>query len=90
MTVDGPFAALGEVRQAGGKIIHAFAVEGDFDAGSIVSGTFQLEWPPRSGRRVDFPEVDRAGWFRLEAAAEKINPAQAELLTRLRAAYDSI
>ena len=89
MTIAGPFVSLGQVRQAGGKVVHAFAAEGDFDAEKIVSNTFQLEWPPRSGRRVDFPEVDRAGWFRFEAAAEKINPAQAELLARLRAARDA-
>jgi predicted NUDIX family NTP pyrophosphohydrolase len=89
VTLDGPFAPLGQVRQAGGKFIHAFATEADFDADKIVSGTFQLEWPPRSGRSVEFPEVDRAGWFGLTLAAEKLNPAQAEFLARLRAAQAS-
>ena len=88
MVVDEPFASLGTVRQAGGKTIHGFSAAADFDAGKIVSNTFSLEWPPRSGRFAEFPEVDRAGWFPLEAAAEKINPAQAEFLGRLRAALE--
>ncbi len=84
--VTGPFAGLGTIRQAGGKMIHAFVAEADFDATKIVSNTFRLEWPPRSGRFAEFPEVDRADWFSLEDARGKINPAQAELLTRLQAA----
>ena len=86
MNVEGPFIALGTIRQSGGKTIHAFGGQADFDADKIVSNIFQLEWPPRSGRLAEFPEIDRAGWFSLEAAAAKINPAQAELLERLRAA----
>jgi predicted NUDIX family NTP pyrophosphohydrolase len=86
-TPEGPVASLGTVRQAGGKLIHAFAVEAAaLDPEKIVSNTFTLAWPPRSGRQMEFPEVDRAGWFSVEAAAEKINPAQAELLARLAAA----
>ena len=85
-TVPGPFASLGQVRQAGGKVIHAFAAKADVDPAAIVSNTFRLEWPPRSGRFAEYPEVDRAGWFSLAEAAEKINPAQAELLARLRRA----
>lgn len=81
--VHGPFAPLGTVRQAGGKRVHAFVAAADFDAEKIVSNTFKMEWPPKSGRRSEFPEVDRAAWFPLAAAAEKINPAQAELLSRL-------
>jgi predicted NUDIX family NTP pyrophosphohydrolase len=84
--IDGPFAELGTIRQSGGKTVHAFVAPADFDAAAVVSNTFRLEWPPRSGRFVEFPEVDRAGWFGLEAAAERINPAQAALLTRLREA----
>lgn len=87
-TADGPFAALGTVRQAGGKIVHAFATAADFDAEKITSNTFEIEWPPRSGRLAAFPEIDRAGWFPLELAAQKINPAQAEFLARLRRALD--
>ena len=86
--VAGPFAPLGTVRQAGGKIVHGFMAEADFDAATIVSTTFRMEWPPRSGRFTDFPEVDRAEWLSPEAAMEKINPAQAELLTRLRTALE--
>jgi predicted NUDIX family NTP pyrophosphohydrolase len=74
---------LGEVRQRGGKVVHAWAIAGDVDAGAIVSNTFALEWPPRSGVSREFPEVDRAEWFSLERARERINPAQAELLDRL-------
>jgi predicted NUDIX family NTP pyrophosphohydrolase len=74
---------LGTVKLKSGKQVTAFAVEGDLDADTISSNTFTLEWPPRSGRMREFPEVDRAGWFDLETAAEKLNPAQAALLVRL-------
>ena len=84
--IDGPFAVLGTIRQAGGKTIHGFSAAADLDADKIVSNTFKLEWPPRSGRFAEFPEVDRAGWFSLEDAAGKINAAQAEFLGRLRGA----
>jgi predicted NUDIX family NTP pyrophosphohydrolase len=75
--------ALGEVRQKSGKVVSAWALEGDLDAGAIISNTFELEWPPRSGRTQSFPEVDRAGWFALDAAREKLIPAQAPFLDRL-------
>ena len=75
--------ALGEVRQKGGKVVAAWALEGDLDADAIESNTFTMEWPPRSGAMREFPEVDRAGWFGLDAAREKILPAQAPLLDRL-------
>jgi predicted NUDIX family NTP pyrophosphohydrolase len=74
---------LGTVRQSGGKVITAYAAAGDLDADAITSNTFTIEWPPRSGRTQEFPEVDRAGWFSLDDARDKINPAQAELLVRL-------
>jgi predicted NUDIX family NTP pyrophosphohydrolase len=74
---------LGEIRQKGGKVVIAFAAEGDLDADAIVSNTFEMEWPPRSGRQATFPEVDRAAWFTLDEARERINPAQARLLDRL-------
>jgi predicted NUDIX family NTP pyrophosphohydrolase len=74
---------LGEVRQKSGKLVRAWSLEGDLDAAHITSNTLQLEWPPRSGKRIEIPEVDRAEWFALEVAREKINPAQAELLDRL-------
>lgn len=86
---EGPVDDLGEVRQKAGKRVRAWAVAGDIDADAVVSNTFELEWPPRSGRMIDVPEVDRAEWFSLEAAREKINPAQAELLDRLAHAMDA-
>ena len=79
----GEFQALGAVRQKGGKIVHAWAVCGDCDTDTIRSNTFTLEWPPRSGKQVEFAEVDRAAFFDLATARRKINPAQVELLDRL-------
>jgi predicted NUDIX family NTP pyrophosphohydrolase len=81
--LEGEPAPLGEVRQAGGKTVIGFALEGDLDAGAIRSITFELEWPPRSGRRQSYPEVDRAAWFTLGEAREKLNAAQAAFLERL-------
>jgi len=78
---------LGDVRQKGGKVVTAFAVEADIDVSIIQSNTFELEWPPRSGRRQTFPEVARAAWFDLAAAGVKINEAQRTLLDRLAARY---
>ena len=80
---DGPIVDLGEVRQKGGKLVHAWSLEGDLDPERIVSNTFELEWPPRSGRSIDVPEVDRAEWFTLADARERINEAQVTLLERL-------
>jgi predicted NUDIX family NTP pyrophosphohydrolase len=74
---------LGEIKQRGGKVVVAFATETDFDVADLVSNTFEMEWPPKSGRVARFPEVDRAAWFDLTAAHERINPAQATLLDRL-------
>jgi predicted NUDIX family NTP pyrophosphohydrolase len=78
---------LGDVRQKGGKVVTAFAVEADIDVDTIQSNTFELEWPPRSGRRQTFPEVDRAAWFDLATAGVKINEAQRTLLDRLAERY---
>jgi predicted NUDIX family NTP pyrophosphohydrolase len=77
---------LGEVRQRGGKVVTAFAVETDLDAANILSNSFEIEWPPRSGRLERFPEVDRAAWFELASARVKINDAQRALLDRLEKA----
>ncbi len=74
------------MRQKSGKLVRAWSLAGDLDASKITSNTLELEWPPRSGRRIEIPEVDRAEWFGLEVAREKINPAQVELLDRLEAA----
>jgi predicted NUDIX family NTP pyrophosphohydrolase len=79
----GELAELGEVRQSGGKLVRAWAVEGDLDAESVVSNTFDLEWPPRSGRMQSFPEVDRAAWMDLATARPLIIDAQRALLDRL-------
>jgi predicted NUDIX family NTP pyrophosphohydrolase len=80
---DGALLDLGEIRQKGGKVVTAWGLEGELDPAEIRSGTFRMEWPPRSGTMREFPEVDRAGWFGLDEAREKLNPAQAELLDRL-------
>lgn len=79
----GPYHPLGEVRQKGGKIVHAWACAGDVDVANIRSNTYRVEWPYRSGRYEQFPEVDRAEWFDLVSAREKINAAQVEFLDRL-------
>ncbi len=83
-SVDGSFIALRPVRQAGGKMVHSWAVEGDCEAESIRSNSFTIEWPPRSGQRKDFLEVDRAGWFSLELARKKILKGQLMLLDELQ------
>ena len=77
------FADLGEVRQSGGKVVRAWAVEGDLDAATLASNTFELEWPPRSAQTLTVPELDRFEWFDLETARSKIIVAQAEFLDRL-------
>jgi predicted NUDIX family NTP pyrophosphohydrolase len=79
----GPFVSLQAIKQAGGKIVQAFAASAELDPGKLVSNVFSLEWPPRSGQVVEFPEADRAAWFPLEAAKTKIIPAQVEFLVRL-------
>src|SRR6185503_17460044 len=79
----GTFAPLGEIKQAGGKYVTAWAVEGDFDPADLVSVTFELEWPPRSGRANSYPEVDRAQWFAPDEARVRILPAQRPFIDRL-------
>jgi predicted NUDIX family NTP pyrophosphohydrolase len=74
---------LGSIAQRGGKQVTAWAVAGDLDPASVRSNTFTMEWPPRSGRQAEFPEVDRAGWFTVDEAREKLVPAQVELVDRL-------
>ena len=80
---DGSIAPLGEIRQSGGKIVTAWAQEGDLDVTDIRSNTFEMEWPPRSGRMQEFPEVDVAGWFSLDEAKSKLNRGQVPFLERL-------
>jgi predicted NUDIX family NTP pyrophosphohydrolase len=83
---DGAITSLGSVRQAGGKVVHAWAAAGDFDVDNVKSVTFEMEWPPRSGRKQSFPEVDRAEWFDLVMARRKILHSQAVFLDRLEKA----
>lgn len=81
--LDGPSVPLAPVKQKGGKVVHAWAVEGDCDPAAIRPNTFTMEWPPRSGKQASFPEIDRAEFFEMAVAREKINAAQVELLTEL-------
>jgi predicted NUDIX family NTP pyrophosphohydrolase len=81
--IDGTFTPLAPVKQPSGKMIAAWAVEGDVDAAAIRSNSFSLEWPPKSGRTRQFPEVDRAGWFDLPTARLKLLPGQRPLLEQL-------
>jgi predicted NUDIX family NTP pyrophosphohydrolase len=80
---DGDAIELGEIRQKSGKRVLAWALEGDLDPEAAVSNTFEMEWPPRSGRRQSFPEIDRVGWFGLDQARTKIKGAQSPFLDRL-------
>ncbi len=80
---EGIFLELTPVRQRSGKIVHAWAVEGDCDSRAVRSNTFTMEWPPRSGRQQEFPEVDRAGWFTVDLAKEKILEGQRGLLAQV-------
>ncbi|HTE22027.1 MAG TPA: NUDIX domain-containing protein [Candidatus Limnocylindria bacterium] len=79
----GGYLELGTVKNKSGKVIYAWAVEGDLDAAAIQSNTFSMEWPPKSGQQQDFPEVDKAGWFSLDKARAKLNAAQGAFLDRL-------
>jgi predicted NUDIX family NTP pyrophosphohydrolase len=79
----GQLIELGSIKQRAGKVVDAWAAEAEFDPTELDSNTFSMEWPPRSGEKQEFPEVDKAEWFDLEQAREKILPAQAELLDRL-------
>lgn len=86
---DGPRIELGTVRLPSGKRLTAYAVEGDLDPAHAVSNTFEMQWPPRSGRMQSFPEIDRADWFDPEAARVKLARGQAELLDRLLSALQT-
>jgi predicted NUDIX family NTP pyrophosphohydrolase len=88
MPLDAPLVPLGEFRQPGGKIVIAFAAEGDIDPASVRSNTITMEWPPKSGRTTEFPEVDRAAWFDPGAAARKIHKGQQPILEALLARLD--
>jgi len=81
--IDGDFVKIGDYRQPGGKLVSAWAVEGDCDANAIRSNAFTIEWPPKSGRKVEFPEVDRAQWFAPDEAAAKLLKGQVAILEDL-------
>lgn len=84
MPVEGTFIRLSPVRQKGGKLVHAWALESDFDVSALKSNTFEMPWPPKSGRMQSFPEIDKAQWFGVEEALMKILPAQAAFIEELR------
>jgi predicted NUDIX family NTP pyrophosphohydrolase len=81
--IDGVMIALGPQEQKAGKVVHAWAVEGDLNPEEIRSNTFEMEWPPKSGRKQAFPEIDRAEWFPVQKALQKINQAQAAFIQEL-------
>ena len=83
LALDGQFAPLTPLKQKSGKIVYAWALQGDVDPAVIQSNTFEIEWPKHSGKLQTFPEVDKAGWFTKEAAKEKINPSQAAFINEL-------
>jgi predicted NUDIX family NTP pyrophosphohydrolase len=85
MPPESGFVDLGQVRQAGGKVVSCWAVQGDLDVEQVMSNLFEMEWPPRSGRTARFPEVDRAEWCSPEVARRLLNPAQAAFVDRLLA-----
>lgn len=88
LRLSGPFIPLDAIVQKGGKHVFCWAVEGDLDPKKVVSNTFELEWPPRSGKRLSFPEIDKSGWFTLAEAKQLINERQIPLLERLMGLLD--
>lgn len=88
VALTGELTPLAPVAQSRGKVVHAFAIEGDVDAAAVTSNRFTLEWPPRSGRTQSFPEIDRAAWFTLAEARRKIVAGQGALLDELSARYE--
>lgn len=87
--VNGEFLELGEIRQLGGKLVTAWAFEGNADPSALRSNTFSMEWPLRSGRQKEFPEVDRGAWFTIAAARERINRGQIPFLDRLQTLHSN-
>jgi predicted NUDIX family NTP pyrophosphohydrolase len=84
LAIEGEFFDLGAHKQPGGKTVHAFACEGDFDSAKLRSNTFTMEWPPRSGKIAEFPEVDNAAWHDLDEALDKVHKGQKPIIARLR------
>jgi predicted NUDIX family NTP pyrophosphohydrolase len=87
--VEGDFLDLGAHKQPGGKTIAAWALEGDFDPAALKSNTFAIEWPPRSGKTAEFPEVDRAGWYSIDEALEKVSKGQTPIIAALAERLDA-
>ena len=87
MTLSGSFVPLKPIKQKAGKLIYAWAIEGNIDPLSIASNFFTMEWPPKSGKRQEFPEVDKADWFRVDEAKQKINPAQVSFIEELETMF---
>jgi predicted NUDIX family NTP pyrophosphohydrolase len=88
MVLDGAFQPLGDIMQKSGKVVTAWACEGDFDPAKLASNLCEIEWPHKCGKRVSIPEVDRAEWYKLDEARAKMNPAQTPFLSRLAAILD--
>jgi predicted NUDIX family NTP pyrophosphohydrolase len=86
----GPLLELGQVRQRAGKVVTAWAIEGDLDPAAAVSNTFEMEWPPHSGKKQEFPEIDRVEWFDVPSARDKIRSAQIPFLDRLQDALKGL
>lgn len=82
-TVEGVFVSLGSIRQTGGKVVSVWAVEGDCDPTKLTSNHYRMQWPPRSGKIIEFPEVDRGAWFSIHGAHDHILPSQSPMLFRL-------
>ncbi|HKE38377.1 MAG TPA: NUDIX domain-containing protein [Casimicrobiaceae bacterium] len=89
-TIHGEFVALTPLKQPSGKLVHAWAVRGDIDVSSVKSNRFSMEWPPRSGKQKEFPEVDRGEWFSVAAAKEKITAGQRAFLDQLQARLNTV
>jgi predicted NUDIX family NTP pyrophosphohydrolase len=87
-TAEGVFVSLGSVKQTGGKVVSVWALEGDCDPAQLVSNLCEIEWPPRSGRKIEIPEVDRGGWFQLGEAHQRILASQSPMLLRLAESVD--
>ena len=83
LLIQGEFKALDPIQQKAGKIVYAWAIEGNIDASKVKSNFFEMEWPPKSGKKQSFPEIDKAAWFTISNAREKINSSQAALLDQL-------
>ena len=89
IAIEGKFVELAPIKQKSGKLVYAWAVEGDMDPSQVKSNEFEMEWPPRSGKKRSFPEVDKADWFAMDEAEKKINTAQSSLIKELAKKLDA-